>query len=99
MKRIRYSLLPVFAILLAACDPNGLEIVKTSQESQFVSPKMKDMPPSFASATAIVSLETDCMMAETMGIFRQMGHSSSPLRYLTNGVRRETLSGVLSSEV
>jgi len=43
MKRIRYSLLPVFAILLAACDPNGLEIVQTSQESQFVSPKVKDM--------------------------------------------------------
>ena len=60
---------------------------------------MKDRPPSLARATASVSLDTDCMMAETMGMFRLMGHSSSPLRYLTSGVRRETLSGTHSSEV
>ena len=39
------------------------------------------------------------MMAETMGMFRLMGHSSSPLRYFTRGVFRETLSGTHSSEV
>ena len=60
---------------------------------------MKDMPPSFARAMARVSLETACMMAETIGMFRLMGHSSSPLRYLTRGVLRETLSGMHSSEV
>ena len=27
-----------------------------------------------------VSFDTDCMMAETIGIFRLMGHSSCPLR-------------------
>ena len=56
-------------------------------------PKMKDRPPSFASATAIVSFETDCMIAEVIGMFRQRGHSSSPLRNFTRGVRRDTFSG------
>ena len=52
-----------------------------------------------ARATARVSLDTACMMAETMGIFKLMGQSSSPLRYLTRGVFNETLSGIHSSEV
>ena len=60
---------------------------------------MKDRPPSLARATARVSLETACMMAETMGMFKLMGHSSSPLRYFTQGVFRETLSGTHSSDV
>lgn len=41
---MKYSLLPVLALLIAACDPNGLEIVKTAQQGQFVSPKMQTMP-------------------------------------------------------
>ncbi len=43
MKRIKYSLLPLFALCLAACDPDGLEQVKTAPESQFVAPKMMSM--------------------------------------------------------
>ena len=43
MKRIKYCLLLAAAGLLAACDPNGLEIVKTSAENQFVAPKMNTM--------------------------------------------------------
>ena len=43
-------------------------------------PKMNERPPSLASAMASVSFDTDCMMAETIGIFRLMGHSSCPLR-------------------
>ena len=62
-------------------------------------PKMKDSPPSFASATASVSLDTDCIMADTMGILRESGHASSSLRYFTSGVRRDTLSGTHSGEV
>ena len=57
------------------------------------------MPPSLARAMARVSLETDCMTAEVMGMFRDRAGSSTPLRYLTRGVRRETLAGMHSSEV
>ena len=53
---------------------------------------MKDTPPSVASATAIFSPDTDCMIAETMGMFMVMGQSSSPLRYFTRGVFRDTFS-------
>ncbi len=52
------------------------------------------MPPSVASATAMRSSETDCMMAEIMGMLREMGHSSSPLRYFTSGVFRLTAAGM-----
>ena len=62
-------------------------------------PKMKLMPPSFASAMASVSLDTDCMTAEVRGMFREMAGSSWPLRNLTSGVFRLTLSGMQSSEV
>jgi hypothetical protein len=48
---------------------------------------------------AMVSLETDCMMAETMGIFRLIAGSSWPFRYFTKGVRRDTLAGMQSSLV
>ena len=40
---------------------------------------MKEMPPSVASATPMSTPETDCMMAETMGMFSVM-EGSSPLR-------------------
>ena len=43
MKRIQYCLLLAAAALFAACDPNGLEIVKTSPESQFTAPKVNPM--------------------------------------------------------
>ena len=43
MKRIQYCLLLAAAALFAACDPNGLEIVKTSPESQFSAPKVNTM--------------------------------------------------------
>ena len=58
---------------------------------------MKEMPPSFARAMAMVSLETDCMTAETMGMFMERGHSS-PLLNRTMGVRRLTLEGMQSAE-
>ena len=60
---------------------------------------MKLSPPSRARATARVSLDTDCMMADTMGMDRLRGHSSSPLRNFTRGVRRDTLAGTQSGEV
>ena len=60
---------------------------------------MKLMPPSFASAMARVSLETDCMTADVSGTFREIAGSSVPLRYLTRGVFRLTLLGMQSSEV
>jgi len=60
---------------------------------------MKLSPPSLARATASVSLDTDCMMAETRGMLRLMGHASSPLRNFTRGVRRDTLAGTHSGEV
>ncbi len=59
---------------------------------------MKDRPPSVASATAILSSDTDCMMAEIMGMLRLTGHSSSPLRYFTNGVFSDTAFGTHSLE-
>ena len=55
---------------------------------------MNDRPPSVASATAMLLSDTAAMMAETMGMFREMGHSSSPLRYLTRGVFRLTDAGM-----
>ncbi len=47
----------------------------------------------------MVSLDTDCIMAEVMGMFKRMAGSSTPLRYLTKGVRKDTLLGIQSSEV
>ena len=60
---------------------------------------MKLSPPSRARATARVSLDTDCMMADTMGMESIRGQSSVPLRNFTRGVRRETLEGTQSGEV
>ena len=55
---------------------------------------MKDMPPSRARAIAMVSLDTACMIAETIGILMEIGHSSTPLRYFTIGVFRSTFAGM-----
>ena len=59
---------------------------------------MKETPPSLARAIAIVSLETDCMMAETRGMDMVMA-DSSPFLNLTRGVFRETLLGTQSALV
>ena len=56
------------------------------------------MPPSRASAHAMRSPDTDCMMADTIGMFMLKAGSSSPLRNLTTGVFNETLAGVHSLE-
>ena len=58
---------------------------------------MKEMPPSWASAMASLGPETDCMMAETIGMFRVMGDSSPRLKR-TSGVLRETLAGMFSAD-
>ena len=62
-------------------------------------PKMKDSPPFRASAIAIVSLLTLCMIADTKGILRLMRDSSFAGLYLASGVRREILSTVHSGVV
>ena len=55
---------------------------------------MNAMPPSVASATAIRSPDTACMMAETIGMFRLIaGFSPAALLYLTSGVLRLTFAG------
>ena len=59
---------------------------------------MKETPPSLASAMAIVSFDTACMMADTIGMFMRRGHSSWPLRYFTSGVCRLTAAGMHSAE-
>ncbi len=59
---------------------------------------MNEMPPSFARATAILSSETACMIADTIGIFKEIA-GSSPLLYFTKGVFNETLSGMQSGPV
>ena len=58
---------------------------------------MKEHPPSLDRATASLSLETDCMMAETMGIFKLIA-GSSPFLNFTSGVTSVTLSGIHSEE-
>ena len=58
---------------------------------------MKDTPPSLASATANLSPDTDCMIADTSGIFMVIA-DSSPRRYRTSGVRSETFAGTHSEE-
>ena len=58
-------------------------------------PNMKEIPPSLASATAIVSFDTACITAETSGIFARID-GCSPILYLTTGVDKSTFSGVQS---
>ena len=59
---------------------------------------MKEMPPSFASAIAIVSFDTDCIIADAKGTFRVIA-GSSPFLNLTRGVFRLTFAGMQSSLV
>jgi hypothetical protein len=47
----------------------------------------------------MVSLDTDCMIAETMGIFSVTGHSSLPFLYFTKGVFNDTFAGIQPSGV
>ena len=55
---------------------------------------MKETPPCLASAMASFSPETDCMMAETIGMFMARGHSSWPLRYFDQrGLEADTAIG------
>ena len=55
---------------------------------------MKLIPPSLANDSAIFTPDTDCMIADTRGMLRVIGHSSSPFLYLTRGVLRETFDGM-----
>ena len=58
------------------------------------------MPPSCASAIASVSFETDCMTADTIGMFIVSGQASPAfLLYLTTGVRSDTFAGMHVSDV
>ena len=50
-----------------------------------------------ARATPMSTPETDCMMAETMGMLRERA-GSSPRRNFTSGVLSETLAGMFSAE-
>lgn len=50
-------------------------------------------------AMARVSLDTDCMMAETSGTFREMAGFLESLPIAGQGVFRHTRSGMQSSEV
>ena len=58
---------------------------------------MKDTPPSVARATARRSPETDCMMAETIGMFIMI-FGVSPFLNFTRGVFRLTFAGIHSAE-
>ena len=58
---------------------------------------MKEMPPSFARATAILSSDTACITAETSGMF-MVKAGSYPFLNFTTGVFRLTLSTIHSLE-
>ena len=71
---------------ISACSAMGCE------------PKMKESPPLRASSMASVSLDTDCMIAETKGMLSRM-RDSSPRAKRTSGVCSETFCGVHSRVV
>ena len=58
---------------------------------------MKEIPPSFARAIASLSSETDCIMAETKGIFI-VREGFSPFLNLTSGVFKSTFAGIHSAD-
>ena len=58
---------------------------------------MNDIPPSRANAIAMLSSETDCIHAETNGMFIDSG-DSSPLRNLHRGVLSVTFEGTQFSD-
>ena len=60
-------------------------------------PYINETPPSTARATASLSPETDCMIAETRGIFIVIA-GCSPFLNLTSGVFRLTFAGTHSLE-
>ena len=66
---------------ISACDSIGCE------------PKINDNPPFRASAIANPESETDCIIAETNGMFSSMA-DFSPFLYFTKGVFNETLVGI-----
>ena len=55
-------------------------------------PKMKERPPLRANSIASSGPETDCMIAETNGMFSSI-RAFSPLLCLTRGVLSDTLPG------
>ena len=55
-------------------------------------PKMKDSPPLRASSMANLGPDTDCMIAETKGMFSSIA-GFSPTLCFTSGVFSETLVG------
>jgi hypothetical protein len=58
---------------------------------------MNDIPPSRARATAILLSDTDCIIAETNGMFSEIA-DSSPLRNFTAGVLSEIFEGIHSAD-
>jgi len=56
---------------------------------------MKDNPPFLARAIAILSSDTDCIIADTKGMFKYKS-DSEPFLNFVNGVLRLILSGVHS---
>ena len=59
--------------------------------------KMKDTPPSRARAAASFSPDTDCITADTRGMFMDRA-GASPTRNLQIGVTRDTFCGVQAEE-
>jgi hypothetical protein len=58
---------------------------------------MNETPPSLARAIAILSSETDCMTADTSGMFMESG-ASSPCLYFAMGVFKDVFKGTQSAE-
>ena len=58
---------------------------------------MKEIPPSRASAIAILSPDTDCIHALVSGMLMDRG-ASSPFLNLQRGVLSETLEGTQCSD-
>ena len=58
---------------------------------------MNEIPPSRAKAIAMLSSETDCIIALVKGMFIERG-DSSPFLNLQRGARKETLEGTQFSD-
>ena len=86
-------------LAIALAKEGGISFIYGSQSIESQAAMVAKVKGYKAGFVVSVSLETDCMMAETRGTFREMAGSSTPLRYLTRGVRRDTRSGMQSSEV
>ena len=55
-------------------------------------PKINESPPLRANSMASSGPETDCMIAETKGMFNSIA-ACVPAACFTSGVRKETLEG------